>query len=450
MADQAERSEPHSRWQLGVVASSAAILGVVLVLSGIMFQRTNVVVLGIPMLLNLVWNLAHRPTGSGRLTLSAAEMMREPGLVEAKLELATVPGVENLQLRVGAPGHQLGVALVAAAHDRDIGVSITTARTGQRSMFHTEWGESAADGMLLNHPRFIPAIMITVHPATRALKTLPLPFRLPGLTGAHDSRRAGEGGDLHDVHVFTPGARLRRIDWRVTARRAGQGSSGRPGEIGELYVRRTFATADATIMLVLDSRDDVGPDVGTWDDANTVREDQATSLDIAREAAASLARHYLDNGDRVGLEDVGRLRRPAPPSDGRARLHRLVQHLAVSQPIGEPTRRKRAPRLPSGALIIVFSTFLDDDMANFAQSWRRSGHRVLAVDVLPRLTIRGLDVRQRTAWRIVRMERVDRLRDLSSSGVELIHWEGEQPNGQPAPSVEVAMAALARARRGRR
>ena len=44
--------------------------------------------------------------------------------------------------------------------------------------------------------------------------------------------------------------RLRRIDWKATARR-GQNA-------GDLYVRRTAALADATVLIVLDSRDDVG------------------------------------------------------------------------------------------------------------------------------------------------------------------------------------------------
>ena len=82
--------------------------------------------------------------------------------------------------------------------------------------------------------------------------------------------------------------------------------------INRLYVRRTFATADATVMLVIDSRDQIGPRVATWGDAARLREDESTSLDIARHAAISLARQYVSAGDRVGLEDLGKLRRPGP------------------------------------------------------------------------------------------------------------------------------------------
>jgi uncharacterized protein (DUF58 family) len=190
----------------------------------------------------------------------------------------------------------------------------------------------------------------------------------------------------------------------------------------------------------------VGPDVATWGDAATVRQDEATSLDIAREAAASLARRYLDVGDRVGLEDLGRLRRPVSPAGGRHQLHRLLQRLALAQPEGEPKRRHRAPRLPSGALIIVFSTFLDDEAAQLAQLWHHAGHRVVAVDVLPKISQDPLPVRVLTAYRMVRMERGDRLLSLARSGVEVVHWEGD-PDGYGTPaSVQVALSALARRR----
>jgi uncharacterized protein (DUF58 family) len=175
-------------------------------------------------------------------------------------------------------------------------------------------------------------------------------------------------------------------------------------------------------MLVIDSRDQVGPRVSTWGDAASLRESESTSLDVARHAAVSLARRYLSGGDRVGLEDLGKLRRPVPPAGGRRQLQLLTQQLALSEPEGEPTRRERIPRLPSGALIVVFSTFLDDDAAVMAHTWRRAGHRVVAVDTLPRLLVSGIPERLYVAYRIVAMERLDRIAKLASAGVETLTW----------------------------
>jgi uncharacterized protein (DUF58 family) len=134
------------------------------------------------------------------------------------------------------------------------------------------------------------------------------------------------------------------------------------------------------------------------------------------------------------------------PAGGRHQLHRLMQRLALAQPEGEPKRRHRAPRLPSGALIIVFSTFLDDEAAQLAQLWHHAGHRVVAVDVLPRISRDPLPARVLTAYRMVRLERGDRLLALARSGVELVHWEGDPDGHGTRVPVTVALSALARRR----
>ena len=265
---------------------------------------------------------------------------------------------------------------------------------------------------------------ITVLPRPEMLREVPLPYRLQGLTGPHDSRRAGDGNDLRDINLFTPGDRLRRIDWRVTARRNGGGYPGTSSSgITDLYVRRSYATADAAVMLVLDSRDEVGPDLTTWNDSSSIAEDDPTSLDHARAAALTLARRYLQAGDRVGLEDLGRMRRPMPPAGGQRQLRRLTMRIALAEPEGEPRVRQRPPRLPSGALIIICSTFLDDETAHLAQLWHGAGHRVLAVDVLPEPELKHAPRRLLTAYRIIAMDREDRMMNLARSGVEVIGWQ---------------------------
>src|SRR5690606_36422388 len=120
---------------------------------------------------------------------------------------------------------------------------------------------------------------------------------------------------------------------RVSARRA---LDVRTGRLGTLYARRTFATADATVMIVVDSRDDVGHDVSAWAGGSDVDVLQTSSIDLAREAAATIARAYLDGGDRVGLDDLGRRRRPVPPAAGRHQWERISQRLVRVAPEGWP------------------------------------------------------------------------------------------------------------------
>lgn len=438
------------RFHVAIGAASSVVAGLGLVLLGVLVRRTDVAVLGVPLVLGVVWAWTSRPTAAAAaaLAFSAAEQLSRPGVVSSTLTLQPAPGVAFVLLRVTAPGCRPGMALVGAERARTLKLSISTVRTGQRKLFAVDHLQAGPDAVVRSAPASLDPVTVTVLPGARRLGRLPLPTRLQGLTGSHDSRRPGDGGDLRDLAVFAPGDRLRRIDWRATVRHSTQTvGSGNRRQLSELYVRRTFATADATVMLVLDSRDDVGPDVATWGDATSVRQDEATSLDIAREAAASLAKAYLDQGDRVGLEDLGRLRRPVPPGGGRQQLARLVHRLALAQPEGEPKPRRRAPRLPSGALIVVFSTFLDDDAARLAQLWQHAGHRVIAMDVLPRISAAPLPPRVLTAYRIISMERSDRLAALRRSGVELLHAEGDANGPGSDGSPAVALAALARQRR---
>src|SRR5690606_27824852 len=157
------------------------------------------------------------------------------------------------------------------------------------------------------------------------------------------------GGEFRDLHAFAVGDRLRRIDWKATARRS-QG-------FGDLYVRRTDATSDATVMVVIDSREDVGERVERWSGAPG-NEDGLRAMDLAREAAASLAAATIGTGDRVGLLDIAAHHGVVRAGSGRRHLDRLLRRIVVSEPSGTPLNRRRAPIVPAGAIVYLVSTFL--------------------------------------------------------------------------------------------
>ena len=93
----------------------------------------------------------------------------------------------------------------------------------------------------------------------------------------------------------------------------------------------------------------------------------------------------------------------------------------------------RAPQVVPGANIIVFSTFLDDEAAHLALLWRASGHRVIGVDSLPDPVTTGLVRREVVAFRIVMMEREDRLHRLGAAGIDIVRWQrsGGRPDRRP-------------------
>ncbi|ACQ81116.1 protein of unknown function DUF58 [Beutenbergia cavernae DSM 12333] len=420
-------------WRPGLAAASVAVAAILLAFVGLLAARPDVALLGAPMLLTVAYALA-RPRGVPAVRLREQHVRAEAGRFTGALEIDD-GGASTVRLRVSTPGFRSVEALLAA--DARAEVAVVSARTGPQEFFRTDWIAEGVDAAFVTEPRLVPAVRVTVEPAMHALGQQPLPFRLLGLTGAHTGRRPGDGDDLHDIAPFAPGDRLRRIDWRVTARRGTQS-----GAATELYVRRTRARADAVVMLVVDSRDDVGADVVTWAGGIPVPRDEPTSLDIAREAAASIGRAFLAGGDRVGLEDLSVRRRGVRPGSGRAHLDRITYRLALSRPEGDPSRRLRPPQVPSGALVVLVSTFLDAQSARMARLWRASGHRVVAVDVLPATRTDRLDDAELTAYRLVALARSTALERLVREGVELVSWTG--PGGPVAASV--ALAALRRAR----
>lgn len=401
----------------GAVGTS---VGLIVLAAGLLAGRADVALLGLPVLVGAAWGgrpgalVQDVPRRATRSALTSVDGHAGPGELAATLLLDPPPQAEVVQARVAAPGH-VPVEVVLPASRREVELGLTTVRTGPQPTFvvdvrgHGPGGSTAEDPVRASAPDRL--VLPNVMPPGR----VPLPHRLRGLTGPHTSRRLGDGSELRDVHPFTPGDRLRRIDWRTTARRA--------PDLDELYVRRTQATAEATTMLVLDSRDEVGPDLRTWRGNGPQRVDEPTSLDLARHAAASIARAVVDAGDRVGLEDLGRRRRPLPPAAGRRHLRRILHGLAMSSPLGTPARRLRPPRVPADAVVYLFSTVLDDEPLRMVRTWHEGGHRVVVVDTLPAVRPVHED-HLRIAWRVTRMEREDRLRQLTSEGVPVVAWAG--------------------------
>jgi uncharacterized protein (DUF58 family) len=447
-----ERADGRRGWQLTSAYTAAVAAGVVLLALGVLTGRADVALVGAPGLLAAAWARSSRPTPAAkpagtqparagtpaaatetepRGSLHEPEGTAAPGELTATLRLTTRPTTADVvHLRIAAAGHRT-TELALAARPREVPLRLSSVRTGPQETFaidlrgslHHVWEQEATQ---------VGGTRRLVLPAAAPLGRLPLPQRLRGLTGPHSSRRLGDGAELRDIHPFTPGDRLRRIDWRTTARRS--------PDLDTLYVRRTYATAEATAVLVVDSRDEVGPDLRTWRGYGTLRVDEPTSLDLARHAAASVARALVEAGDRVGLEDLARRRRPLPPASGRRHLRRVIHGLALAHPKDRAAvHRVRPPQVPADAIVYLFSTVLDDEPLHLVRTWRAKGHPVVVVDTLPDVQP-VTEHHLRIAWRIARLEREDRLAALAGEGVPVVGWAGSQRD-----RAAVRFEALARA-----
>lgn len=415
-------------WRDGGLHDAAVVAGVVLLVAGLVFGRPDVALLAVPALLATVFSRSRPPA-------TPLEVTEEPtasettGGVESTIRIG---GGELTHLRASASGHGLTEFVVRVPGDgaRELGLRLATVRTGPQETAVVD--VRAYDGVWEHDPLTVGGARRLVLPGSMRLGAVPVPASLRGLTGPRVSHRIGDGSELRDIHPFTPGDRLRRIDWRATARRS--------PDLDTLYVRRTFADGEAAVMLVVDSRDDISPDVRSWRGYRQQRVDEATSLDLARHAAASVARALIEHGDLVGLVDLARAARPLPPASGRRHLRRILHGLALAHPVGQPSARVRPPQVPADTLVYLFSTALDDAAVQLVRTWRTLGHRVVLVDTLP--DIRPVsEPRLAIAWRIVRMERQLRLDQLDREGVPIVSWAGSARTDAAAQLESLARVA---------
>ena len=228
---------------------------------------------------------------------------------------------------------------------------------------------------------------------------------------------------MRDIRAYQPGDRLRGVDWRTTLRASAAYGSD---DVGTLFVRERHAEADADVVLAVDTRVDVGAEVGEWskgEDGAFVR--QGGTLDTAAIAATAMAASYLQQGDRVSLVDLGRPQFGLRSGAGRRHLlvlrHRLLACVRAAGWVSRPVLR--AEQVPPGALVVVLSAFLDDTVVEQTLLAARRGNLVLAVDVLPGPLVPDPEHRWgEVVTKVIAAEHTNRLAALRASGVPVVSW----------------------------
>lgn len=425
-------------WRKTMTIEVALVLGLVLATAGTLMSRVDVVLIALPLLACAAIGLDTKPAAAAqsrvRVNVTRTAEAEAIGEHVFSVDVDAPTGTELVHLRLtllGGRTYQLIVGPNATVTGR-----LPVLHSGPQRVVALDYRLMGTDGAWLSLPVPRALAQQVVPPEIVPIESIPLPHRLTGLTGTHGSARPGDGGEFRDLHAFAAGDRLRRIDWKATARRS-QG-------LGDLYVRRTDAMSDATVIVVIDSREDVGERVGRWSGAPS-DEDGLRAMDVAREAAVSLAAAAIGAGDRVGLLDIASHHGVVRAGSGKRHLDRILRRIALSEPSGTPFNRRRAPVVPAGAIVYLVSTFLDDEASSVAVLWRAGGHRVIAVDVLPAPQLDGCEIHTQLAHRIVMAERRPRIAGMQANGVELFRWQ----EGAAQPSRAVVLRTLARAGRRR-
>jgi uncharacterized protein (DUF58 family) len=392
-----------------------AVLASAGLLAAVGFGRVEFLSLTAPFVLLLAVGLARLPAPEVAVEVSLDRQRAVEGdEVELVVSLRAREDVERLELAAQIP---LGLepcedAAVAvrlrAGERREFPLRLRCRRWGAYQLGALELRAVDRFRLVCDEAKLEPTLALRVHPGAERLRQLLRPTQTQPSAGSQVARAKGEGIEFADIRPFTPGDRLRRINWRATARRQA------------LQVNESHPERNADIVLFLDSF------------AEARHADEGV-LDRAIRAAAALAERYLQHRDRVGLIGFGSTVRWLTPASGAAQLHRIVDGLLETEIIFSPYTWKTidlVPRrtLPPQSLVLALTPLLDDRSIRALLDLRGRGFELAIIDVSPIASAdRGegeLGELALRAWKLWRQSLRHRFQRL---GVPVVAWHENAP-----------------------
>jgi uncharacterized protein (DUF58 family) len=248
---------------------------------------------------------------------------------------------------------------------------------------------------------------LKVYPRGEVLRRLVRPRETQAFAGSQVPRTRGEGIEFADLRPFVPGDRVRRVNWRATARR------------GEPWVNETHPERNSDIVIFVD----------TFVEARS--EDEGT-LDLAIRAASSLAAHYLREKDRVGLVAFGGVLNWLTASSGLVQFYRILDSLLDAEIFlsyaWKDINLLPVRTLPPQALVIALSPLLDERAVRSLLDLRGRGFDLAIVEISPEpfapVGRRPLDELAHRLWLLRREALRSRYRRL---GVPVVAWSEDVP-----------------------
>lgn len=408
------------------------LLGLIfaLLLFGLAALNGNVIALAVPFVVYLGWSMLRRPerirlTATRSLSLDRVSngrpvevtvTVRNEGenVVEARIDdpiapsLELVDGATSAIAILGPGGHvefRYTVRGQRGEHRfRDILIDVTDSA----GLFHHEMALNAR------------ATLVVVPTAQRLRRINIRPPRTRGFAGPIPARQGGTGIDFFGLREYQVGDRLRRINWRASARHE-----------QELFTNDLEQERLADVGIIVDARDET----------NT-RTPSGSLFEHSVAAAATLADTFLSEGNRVGMVIYGSAIVNVFPGYGRVQKMRILRALGRAS-TGHNEALRHLDRLPTRAFPaqsqVVFVSPLSRDDAPVLTRMRARGYAVMVISPDPvsfeaqwlKSASAGLDPAfQHTAVRMLEVERRLILRQLRQVGVQVVNWDVNQPFDQ--------------------
>jgi uncharacterized protein (DUF58 family) len=405
--------------RLGLYAGFASAMFLLALLLG----RPTLAAIGAPFAAFLVIALAlvRSPELTVALTL-AEERTVEGEPVDGALEVSAEGAIHELELALTLPvgvdlaeGTDRAVLRLAPGELHILPLRIVPWRWGAYRLGRLAVRSRDRFGLVAYDATVDGAVLLRAYPLPERLRSLVSPLETQPFAGNRVSRMRGEGIEFADLRPFARGDRVRRINWRASARR------------GELYVNDQHPERNSDVVLFLDSFAEV-------------RREREGTLDLAVRAASSLAHEYLEQRDRVGVVGFGGSVQWLLPATGRVQDYRIADALITSEVTLSYVLKGidvLPPRtLPPQALVIALTPLLDERSMRALLDLRARGFDLAVVDVspLPFVTVPSgspdeLAVRLWPLWRESLRFRYERL------GVPVVEWTEGQPLAQAIEEV---------------
>ena len=391
----------------------AALTGVGLI-AALVLGRPEPAALAAPFALLLVVGLSlAEPPRIGAIFELDAERQVEGEPVEALLELRAGNAVPRLELLFDLPH-----GLATEAPNPRVMRLLPDERPELAYPLRCErWGAYLVGDFLLRaqdrfgllvfeHQLALPR-PLKVYPRGEEVQRLLRPLETQAFAGSQTPRVRGDGIEFADLRPFVPGDRIRRINWRATARR------------GEPWVNETHPERNTDVVIFLD----------TFAEA---RDGASGTLDLAVEAAGSLAAHYIEEKDRVGLVAFGGVLNWLTVSTGIVQLYRVLDSLLDAEIFLSyawkdidvlPVRT-----LPPRALVLALTPLLDDRSVRALIDLRARGFDLAVIEISPvPFAEPGTGELDDLAYRLWQLRREALRASYLRNGVPVVEWQRGMP-----------------------
>lgn len=399
-----------------------ATIAAAALLAGLALGRVELVAVAAPFALAVAAApaLARKPDLEGELAFDR-ERALETATVEATLTVTGAQGADRLEVLLPLPSGLTS----EAKNPRAVQLRPDEPRTLEIPLTCGRWGAFVVGPALVRardrlgfytwETTLGRRAPLRVYPSVETLHALLPPFETQVYVGNQVSRTKGDGIEFADIREWEPGDRLRRVNWRASARRGG------------LWVNEQHPERNTDVVLFLDTFTDVQSGVhGT--------------LDMTVRAATSLAHRYLQRKDRVGVVSFGGFLSWLLPGSGTLQLYRIVDSLLQMNIVLSFAARGvdvLPPRsLPPKALVIALTPLLDRRAAAAILDLRARGFDLVVVEVSPVPFVEaGSDPLDQLSYRLWRLSREALRARYERAGVPVVEWRDGVPLNVPLEEV---------------